>query len=235
MNVKKMSNPLVSAIVSVQNGEQFLAQAIESVLAQDYKPFELLIILGNSVDRTEEIARSYRQARCIFQKGRGIAAANNTGIRSAHGSLVAFLSHDDLWKPKKLSTQVGYMMEHPELEYTTARIKFFLEPGHNIPSGFRRELLSGNHVGHIMETLVAKKKLFEKVGYFDPKLKISEDVDWFARVNDMSIPTAVISEVLLLKRVHDSNVSISINKDNTYLLRAVRRSILRKKTAEGSE
>jgi hypothetical protein len=82
---------------------------------------------------------------------------------------------------------------------------------------------------------VAKKNLFEKMGYFDPKLKISEDVDWFARANDMKIPTAVIPEVLLLKRVHDSNVSISVNKDNTYLLRAVRRSIQRKKIMEDSD
>ncbi len=235
MNTQKINNPLVSAIISVQNGEQYLAQAIESVLAQDYKHFELLVILGNSIDKTEEIARSYEKTRCIIQEGRGIAAANNTGIRNARGALLAFLSHDDLWKPEKLSTQVGYMMEHPAMEYTTARIKFFLEPGHNIPSGFRKELLSGDHVGHIMETLVVKKKLFEKVGYFDTKLKISEDVDWFARTIDMNIPTAVVPKVLLLKRVHDTNVSISVNKDYAYLLNAVGRSILRKKTADGSK
>lgn len=230
----RSSNPLVSAIISVQNGEEFLAQAIESVLAQDYEPLELLIVLGNSVDRTEEIARSYEETRCILQNGRGIAAASNIGIHNARGSLVAFLSHDDLWKPKKLSTQVGYMMEHSELQYTTARVKFFLEPRYDMPSGFRRELLTGDHIGHIMETLVAKKNLFEKMGYFDPKLKFALDVDWFSRARDMKIPTAVIPEVLLLKRIHDSNVSI-ISKDNTYLFRAVRRSIQRKKIMEDSD
>jgi glycosyltransferase involved in cell wall biosynthesis len=230
-----MKNPLVSAIISVKNGEQFLAQAIESVLAQDYEPFELLIILGESVDKTEDIARSYEKAQCIIQSGKGIANANNTGIQYASGSLVAFLSHDDMWKPEKLSTQVKFMMEHPEYEYTTARVKFFLEPGRNIPSGFRKELLDGDHVGHIMETLMAKKTLFSKVGYFDTELKISEDVDWFSRAIDMKIPTAVVPEVLLLKRVHDTNVSISTSQDNEYLLETVRRAILRKKMEDKSK
>ncbi|MEE9190604.1 MAG: glycosyltransferase [Candidatus Neomarinimicrobiota bacterium] len=223
-----IDNPLVSVIIPVQNGEKFLVQAIESVLVQDYEPFELLIILGNSADRTEEIARAYNEARCILQEGQGIAGACNTGIHKAQGSLVAFLSHDDIWKPKKLSTQVGYMLEHPKLQYTTARVKFFQEPGFDLPSGFRRELLEGDHVGHILETLVAKRNVFKKVGYFDSKVKFSLDVDWFSRVKDMHIPTAVIPEILLLKRVHDSNVSI-ISKDNTYLLRSVMRSIQRKK------
>ena len=228
-----MNNPLVSVIIPVYNSELYLEESIRSALAQTYQPFEILIINDGSTDSSESVAMKFaKQTIYLYQSNQGAAAARNRGIKKSSGEFLAFLDADDLWDPKKLSTQVGYMMDHPELQYTTSRVKFFLEPGHDIPSGFRRELLTGDHVGIIMGTLIAKKDLFEKTGYFDPKLKISEDVDWYGRVNDMNIPTAVIPEVLSLIRIHDSNISISVTKDNTYLLQAVRRSIQRKKIME---
>ena len=225
-----MDNPLVSVIMAVKNGERFLASAINSVIEQDYQPFEIIVVDGKSVDNTAKIAKSFEAIHYIYQVNQGIANAYNIGIDAARGEFIAFLSHDDLWTPDKLSTQMDHMLNHPEIEYTVARVKFFLEPGCSIPPGFRKELLENDHVGRIMETLVARRALFEVIGKFDPSLTISEDTDWFARANDDNVPMAVISKVLLLKRVHDVNLSLTTPAGHRYLLKALRKSIARKRS-----
>lgn len=224
-------SPLVSVIMAVKDGERFLAQAIDSVLAQDYSPYEVLVVDGHSRDRTAEIARSFAGVRVVPQRGAGVAGAYNTGIDEAAGELVAFLSHDDLWAPGKLSAQVGYLRSHPEIDYVTARVECFLEPGCAVPPGFRRELLGGPQVAHIMETLLARKSVFERVGRFDPEIAIANDVDWFARAGDCGIPTAVVPEVLVRKRIHDANTSMNVAVNNRDLLEVVRRSLRRKRQA----
>jgi glycosyltransferase involved in cell wall biosynthesis len=77
----------------------------------------------------------------VLQQNTGIADAYNTGIAAAQGELVAFLSHDDIWMPNKLSLQVNYMRAHPDIEYTITFIKYFLEPGSQIPRAFKSQLL----------------------------------------------------------------------------------------------
>ena len=139
-----MSAPLVSVIMAVRNGERFLRQAIESVLAQDYRPIEIILVDGQSTDRTADIARSYPDVRYVYQENLGIANAYNIGVRAAEGEFVAFLSHDDLWLPNKLSMQVNYLITHPEIGYTVAATRFLLEPGFSFPCHvLRREILEG--------------------------------------------------------------------------------------------
>ncbi len=224
-----MSDPLVSVVVAVRNGERYLRAALESVLAQEYEPLEVIVVDGHSDDATAAIATAFADVRWVLQQGTGIAGAYNQGIATAAGALVAFLSHDDVWAPDKLPVQVGYMLAHPTVQYTTARVRFFLEPGCAIPPGFRPELLRGDHVGNIMETLVARRSVFDVVGTFDPKLRTAEDVDWFARAKDAGVPTAVIPRVLLQKRVHDGNASLNAPQNDADLMSALRRSIGRKR------
>lgn len=223
--------PLVSVIISVKNGERFLASAIESVLAQDYRPFEIIVVDGQSTDGTAEIAKSYAGVRYILQTGQGVADANNMGLAAARGEFIAFLSHDDTWTADKLSVQVGYMLNHPELLYTIAMAVFFLDPGRVPPPSFRLELLEGEHVGKVMESVVARRSLFETVGGFDTSFSVSDDVDWFARTHDHNVPMAVIPKVLLHKRVHDTNVTWSTPTPflHKHLLKALRDSVHRKR------
>ncbi len=229
MKHDESSQCLVSVVVAVRNGERFLVQALSSILEGSYRPLEILVIDGNSTDRTLEIANSFEHVRCLPQNGTGIAAAYNTGVEAAVGEFVAFLSHDDLWVPQKLETQIGFMTANPELQYTIARAKFFLEPGHEIPQGFRPELFAGDHVAPIMESLVARRSLFDSLGKFDINLPIANDADWFTRANDYKIPTAIIPQVLLHKRVHDTNLSMNVETNNRDLLKLLKASIDRKR------
>lgn len=228
-----MTNPLVSVIVAVHNGEQYIAEALNSIFAQTYPPYEVIVVDGYSTDDTEKIAKSYSQVKFIRQPGKGIPDAYNFGIQNARGDLIAFLSHDDLWAPNKLEVQVNYLMAHLDIQYTVAKVKFFLDNGQTIPSGFRPELLEGEHIGRIMETLVVRKSLFEHIGMFNTELTIAEDVDWYARASDHHIASYIVPEVLLYKRVHNSNTSLNALGHSQNLLQALRTSIRRKRDLKG--
>ena len=222
-----MEPSLISAIIAVRNGEKYLLRALRSVQAQDSPPQEILVVDGGSTDKTLQIADSVAGVRVITQTGRGIADAYNCGIASSTGNLVAFLSCDDEWTPDKLRVQFEYMQANPALLYTLTLAQSRLEDGHTPPPGFRMDLLERNHSG-AMETLMARREVFEKVGPFNTRFETAEDLDWFSRAGDMNIPMACIPRVLLLKYVHDANLSLTTPTNNQSILTLLRQSIQRK-------
>ncbi len=224
-------SPLVSVIVAVLNGERFLARALRSILAQDYSPFEILVVDGRSTDGTQTIARSFPGVRFLVQPGTGIPDAYNFGWANALGEFIAFLSCDDEWVSHKLSTQIAYLLAHPEVQVAVAHARYVLEPGCRMPPGFRAELLEGAHPG-AMETLVARKSAFGLVGSFDRGYRTAEDLDWIARARDAGVGLVRMGDVLLIKHIHDSNISLKFAEDNALILRLLRESIARKRRAE---
>jgi len=234
-----VNKPLVSIIIPVKNGEQFLSQAITSIIKQDYEHFEILVVDGQSTDKTAEIAKSFTQVRYLYQEGNpGIANARNLGIEWAKGQLISFISHDDLWAPNKLSLQVEYLLQNPKAGYVVTLVKFFLEPGSSVPTGFRIELLDKSFPGYMPETLMARKSLFDKIGRFNPNLELLEDNDWFSRARDGKISFGVVSEVLVYKRVHTENISLCASRAgviNRELLKVARNSIKRKRGKIGEK
>jgi glycosyltransferase involved in cell wall biosynthesis len=218
----------------VRDGEAYLGAALESIYQSDLKPSEILVVDGGSRDRTVEIARGFPLVTVLPQAASGIANAYNEGIDRARGEVVAFLSHDDLWLPGKLDIQVSFMARHPHLLYTVAMVEHFLEEDWDPPPGFRRELLDGPQPGVLMETLVARKRVFDLVGGFDPSYSVREDTDWFARARDAGVPMALLPQVLLRKRVHGRNASLNEPTTNQLLLRAMRGSIARKRATSAS-
>lgn len=232
-----MNLPLVSVVMPVKNGERFLQELIASILKQDYPSIEIIIVDGQSTDHTKQIAKSFKQVRYIYQDNNpGIPYAKNLGIEIADGEFIAFASHDDLWSPNKLSMQINYMLLHPKVQYTITRMKFFLEPGCSVRPGFNKELLNGNHIGKMPETLVARKSLFDLIGKFNTEFTYMEDIEWFNRADLNNIPMTVIEEVLLYKRIHDSNVSYDSSKIiriNQEILHLLKESIDHKSTLSG--
>lgn len=122
MDSSKKSSPLVSGICNFYNEERFLEEAIESVLAQSYECWELLLIDDGSTDRSPEIAQRYAKAhpdRITYLQhsdggNHGSSAARNLGLRHARGAYITFLDGDDVWLPKKLEEQIALLKAHPE-------------------------------------------------------------------------------------------------------------------------
>jgi glycosyltransferase involved in cell wall biosynthesis len=224
-----VSEPLVSVIVAVKNGERYLPAALESVRTQDYPSIELIVVDGKSIDRTADIARAFEGARYILQEQTGLADAWNIGIDAAQGMLVAFLDADDVWTPNKLRLQVNYLAQHPKLDYVIAYFRFFLESGTAIPPSFKRELLERDLIGRIPGTLLARKSLYERIGKFKTDLYIASDVDWFARAKDAQVVMAILPQVVLHKRVHSANLSSDAHSNNRELLKILYASVERQR------
>lgn len=223
--------PMVSVIVAVRNGERYLPEALASIEAQNYRSYEVIVIDGQSTDRTPSIAAD-AGARVVQQPGRGVGDAYNAGIAAARAPLVAFLSHDDRWTPDKLSVQVRLLEERSELGFVVAMVRYFVQPGCVLPPGYHRELLVRDHVGRIMETCLARRDVFDRVGPFDAALPFGEDTDWFSRAEDLGVRMAVAPRVLLQKRLHDANTSSDPERSRRIMLELVRRSIARKRSPE---
>jgi glycosyltransferase involved in cell wall biosynthesis len=204
------------------------------VLAQDYPSHELLVVDGHSTDRTAEIVRSFPGAQFLPQPGRGLSDAWNFGLARARGEWIALLEHDDIWTPEKLPTQIGFMLARPELQFTLTRARFFLEPGCTWPSGYNPDWLKEPQIGSILSSLVARKSVFERVGTFDWRLETAADMDWFARAKDLQIPMAYLEETLLLKRVHDRNMTSQTQLNNTELLQVIKQKLARRRTMEST-
>ena len=116
--------PLVSVVIPVFNGEAFLREAVQSVLAQKYSPIEIIIVDDGSTDGTATVARSLPETvRYLHQTNKGPAAARNRGIEHAQGSLIAFADADDLWPADKLELQLPYLINDPAIEIVMGRIQ----------------------------------------------------------------------------------------------------------------
>lgn len=219
----------ISVIVPTFNAARFCGDALASIAAQTLAPREVIVVDAASTDATVAIARSYPGVRVVPQEGRGVAGAWNQGIRLAAGRFLAFLSADDRWMPTKLERQMALMQAQPDLSYCLSLFRYELEPRGRTPRAFNRALLGRDLVGWIMETLFARREVFDVVGLFDASLPLAEDVDWYARAKDLQVPMDVVPEVLLRKRVHDTNVSLDPAINTPALLRVVQRSILRQR------
>jgi len=223
--------PFVSIILAVRNGERFIAEAIRSVLDQRYPAYELLVIDGHSTDRTAEIVKSFSGVQFLSQPGRGLPDAWNHGLARARGEWTALLEHDDVWLPEKLRTQIAFMQQRPELQYTFSHGEFFLEPGCEWPAGYRPDWLKTPQIGSMLSAFMARKSVFDLVGPFDDRLKCAADMDWLSRAKDLGLPMAYLDETLIRKRVHDSNVTMQTQTNNTELLEVIRRTLERKRQA----
>jgi glycosyltransferase involved in cell wall biosynthesis len=194
-----------------------LREALESVLAQSHKGFELIVVDDGSEDGTVEKLERYGSAlRVLSQTRRSVAAARNLGARFSSGRYLAFLDSDDLWHPKKLETQVAFMETHPKIEichtdeiWIRNGVRVNPKKKHRKPSGniFRASLdLCLISPSAVMMT----KELFERVGGFDETFTVCEDYDLWLRVA-VETPVSLIPLPLVIKRGgHADQLSRSI-------------------------
>lgn len=238
-----MSGTLVTVVIPVFNGEAYLAAAIESALAQSYRPVEVIVVNDGSTDGTGMLAAGYG-VRVVDQSNRGVSAACNAGVEAAHGELIAFLDADDLWPEDRLEIQANHLLERPELGFVMAHAIQFLEPGVQRPEWLTREWMArvgGTQAGHpasrsadvtvpvrVPRTLLARRDVFRGVGRFNEAMTIGEDVDWLMRAVDAGVRYELLADVVLRQRLHSSNTSYRLADSLAMRLRIARDSVRRK-------
>lgn len=201
----------ISCVVPVYNGAAYIAQALDSILAQTLRPSEVIVVDDGSTDATARtVAEHQLPVRYVHQNNAGPAAARNRGIELARSDFLAFLDADDLWHPEKLALQASRFQVRPDLGYCLTYKRNFWEPClKDEEDRLRREahVIADDAPGYVLPTLLAPRATFEKVGLLDVSLRIGEDTDWIARAEDMGVVREVLRDVLLFRRLHNRNLS----------------------------
>jgi glycosyltransferase involved in cell wall biosynthesis len=204
-----MPSPLISCIVPAYNGERYLREALDSIVAQTYRPFEIIVADDGSRDGTASLVASYGHGiRYLFQPNAGTAAACNLGLSAAQGEFIAFLAHDDLWHPEKLERQIRCLRARPQLAGCVAHVTNFWSPElrrEEIPPHDQR--VFAPVPGYVPQTLLATKALFDAVGGFNTTLKHADATDWFLRVREHGALIELLPDVLVRRRLHQTNLS----------------------------
>ena len=211
------ARPLISIIVPTFNRVRYLREAVQSVRAQTYDRWELLIVDDGSTDGTgayletitDPRVRSLLRGHC----GNG-ATARNTGIASASGSHLAFLDSDDFWDPEKLALQMAELDAHPACRWGYTGFQYVDQEGHPIggmagasgtaPSGWILEDVLERRAHIPPSATVVERQFLESVGGFDASLWPGEDLDLWMRLAEVS-PAAVVSKPLVRMRRHPGN------------------------------
>lgn len=195
-------HPLISVVMPVYNIEAYVAEAIESVLAQTLRSFELIIVDDGSTDRSAEICRSYDDIRIqvVSQKNRGLAGARNTGIQHSRGKFIAFLDSDDRWQPEKLELHFIHLMANPHIGVSYSGSRFIDADGQPMRIAQRPRLqgitpehiFCRNPIGNGSAPVIRRADLdrvaaphpaeFTRLCYFDESLRQSEDIDMWMRL-----------------------------------------------------
>ena len=186
--------PQVSVVIPTYNNAHLLGRAVQSVLGQTFRDFELIIVDDGSTDNTRELVGNIDDDRVRYirhEKNRGAGAAWNTGIRVATGAFIAFQDSDDEWMPDKLERQMRAFDNAPS-DVGVVYTGFWRIEGDKktyIPSSkieqkegnIRGPLLKSNFVG--TPVVVIKRECFEKAGMFDEKLPMLQDWDLWIRIS----------------------------------------------------
>lgn len=202
-----MSNIKISTVIPAYNAEKYLAQAIESVLAQSLPADEIIVANDGSTDGTADVARSFAAVRYVCQKNQGPPAARNLGLAHSTGQLIAFLDADDLWPTHKLAEQSAYLQAHPEMGCVVGRWQNFLQQGIDRPSWMPERFLGSDAVILGLQASLIHRRVFDAVGPFNTDFRISDDLEWFVRVREAGIPIGFQDAIMVHRRIHDSNIS----------------------------
>jgi glycosyltransferase involved in cell wall biosynthesis len=197
----------VAVIIGVRDGERYLAEALDSVLGQTRPPQEVVVVDDGSKDGAAAIAESYAPAvRCIRRPREGAAAALNVGLRATTGDLIAFLDADDVWDPAKLELQCEALDRDRSLDMVFGEVEQFVSP--ELGSASRAELRAPGPAAaaKLKGTMLVRRATFERVGGFDQSRAIAEFVDWYARAMEHGLREEMLPQVVLRRRLHESNL-----------------------------
>lgn len=207
------TSPLLSVVVPVHNGADWLAETLQSIYTQTYLHFELILVDDASTDNLQEVLNGNPDSRLHvlrLEKNVGVAGARNAGIARAQGHYIAFCDADDLCDSKRFEIQLSYLSAHPAVGACgTAFTCFDTEDRETVvnpatDAEIRHALLRGNCFG--MSTMMGRAELFRNHP-FDQTVALAEDYDLWTRLANSGVQLANLSQTLLRYRLHDQQAS----------------------------
>jgi glycosyltransferase involved in cell wall biosynthesis len=212
-----VKGPLVSIVVPAYNAERFLREALESLFALDYKPFEVIVVDDGSTDATVAVANALPGLRVIEQENKGPAAARNAGLAVAGGEFVAIHDADDFVPPSKLTTEVTYLLEHPQVGCVLGRQRW-IDP----PATLTRDPIYGELDGIPLPSAVFRTSVLRELGGYDESYRTHENMDLLFRMRELGYEVAVVPEIVLFRRYHGDNLSFAPMPEKDPRLRSLK-------------
>jgi hypothetical protein len=224
------SEPDVSVIIPVFEGEHFIDDALASVAGQTIGRLQIIIVSDASPDDSIARAEAWRArleglGHSLIVIGhdtnQGVAQARNTGIAASTADLIAFLDQDDLWTDDHLA------LLHTGLARTGADVSLggvtFVDLGSEADRPWiRDEWFAQDHAGHVLGAILMRRSVFDRLGTLDPNQSGIDDLDWLMRLRDSDVSVVETGIIVLKRRIHDTNQSRNVSRPAEKLLAAVR-------------
>ncbi len=197
--------PLFSVIIPSCNRREMLKSALDSVLNQSFRDYEVIVVDDGSSDGTDEMIASFGKAvKYLYQKNSGVSSARNLGIRSASSPYIALLDSDDLWNKEKLLKDAQFIKDNPEIKIHQSE-DIWIRSGKRVNPGKKHIKKEGWIFPESLDlcmispsSAVLSRDLFEKYGFFDENLQACEDYDLWLRITPFEY-TGLIREKLITR------------------------------------
>jgi GT2 family glycosyltransferase len=225
--------PLVSVVIPAYNAAWCVRKAIDSVLAQDFRHFEVIVVNDGSTDDTAAVLSAYGDLiRVVHQANGGMSSARNAGIRAARGELIAFLDSDDWWLPGKLGCQVELMRARPDVGFTSAAARVE-DPEGRLVNLWGCGQWDGSFLAHLFQNnggiaggssaLMVRRAVLESTGGYDETLGGVEDADLWMRLAAVTQYACIPEpQVVVLRR--PGSVSRNIEGMRTGAIRVMKKN-----------
>lgn len=233
--VSNTVSPLVSTIIPTFNRRGYVVEAIESALAQSYRPIEVIVIDDGSTDGTAAaLAHFGSQIRYIWQPNQGTSVARNHGITASRGELLAFVDSDALWEPDKLTLQVAALTNNPEAHAVLGRLRQFYSPELSAEDRSRLWCPDGIAPGFAPATLLIWRQAFLAVGPFNPENRTAEFMEWMIQADEAALCILKMEACIYRRRIHASNKGIAKSDTFSDRARLIKNALDRRRRASAS-
>ncbi len=228
------ADPRISVIITVLNGERFLADAVASIRRQAYAPREIIIVDDGSTDGTARVAASLGDdIRYVYQTNAGPHSAQNTGLKLARSEIVAFLDPDDYWADDKLELQLPLLVENEKTDIVLGYFQY-IRPIADADGSIRYECFLEPTLGVVcFGCSLFRRSVFDRVGLLDPTLTIAGDTDWFIRARELGVKMSVVHHVTLFYRLHANNMTRDKARVFSFMVQSLKKSVDRRRSERG--
>ncbi len=224
----------ISVVIGVYNAEPYLAEAVDSVLMQDYRPLELIVVDDGSTDGSGEVAQRYEEVRLIQQANAGNGSARNTGLQAATGEFLAFLDADDRFTPGKLSLQMRALDEDPDLDMVFGHVQEFVSPELDEETRATIRPPAATPMPWTAPNLMLiRRASFDRVGLFSTAVRVGVTVDWFARADEAGLRHRILPQTVLERRLHTQNNGLRERDSRSQYLQVLKAALDRRRAAAG--
>jgi glycosyltransferase involved in cell wall biosynthesis len=226
-----MEAPRISVIMPCYNAARYVGEALRSVCGQSPRPIEVIVIDDGSTDESAAIAEGFGPlVRCARQENRGISDARNRGLALARGNVIAFLDADDVWTADSLTRRAEVLDTDTEADCVAGLVEQFVSP--ELPDEIRARLVcpEGASAARAAGSLLIRRRVFDRIGVFDPSFRIGETIDWIARADAAGVAMRTVDAIVLRRRLHDQNTGVRNAHLRSEYLRVLKAALDRRRT-----